>query len=311
MMKHLDRIYVAGHTGFVGKNLLQALKKEGYKEVITKTHKELDLKNQEDVMRFFREHQPQYVFICAAMVGGIGANIKNPFHFLLDNLRIQNNLIEGCMIYPSRTVFLGSSCIYPKDYKQPLKEEYLMEGPLEPTNEGYALAKIAGLKLCEFANKRPGQKFISLMPCNLYGPGDTFSLVRSHVLSALVKKIVDAKIFCKGTVEIWGTGKARREFLYIDDLINCMLWAINNLDKTNTFLNVGTGVDISIIELGEMIKEIVEWDGDFLFNPTKPDGMMLKRLDVTKINELGWRAKTSFRKGVEKTIECYRALQKI
>ncbi len=305
-MKKDSVIYISGHKGFVGSNLLNKLKEEGYNNLRYFTKEQYNLKNYKDVDLIFYGNKPEYVFICAARVGGIQANIKDPYTFLYDNLTIQNNLINCCIKNNvKKVVFLGSSCIYPKDYTQPLKEEYLMQAPLEPTNEGYALAKIAGLKLCEYANKQFETKFISLMPCNLYGPGDTFEIEKSHVLSALVKKIYDAKKQKQKNVEIWGDGEAKREFLYISDLIDCIIWSIKNLDKTDTFLNVGTGQDISIKDLAYIIKDIMGYEGEFYFNKNKPNGMMRKCLDVSKINNLGWKSKIKIEEGIKKTVEYY------
>jgi GDP-L-fucose synthase len=219
---------------------------------------------------------------------------------------MQNNIIDACIRYNVKKVlFLGSSCIFPVNFKQPLKEEYLMKGDLEPTNYGYALAKITGLKLCEYANKQFNTRFISLMPCNLYGENDCFDLEKSHVLSALINKIYNAKLNNLDVVEVWGTGNQRREFMYVTDLVDCMLWSMNNLEKTDTFLNVGVGEDITIRDLAGLIKDVVGYSGDFYFNIDMPDGMKQKLLDVSKINVLGWNYKTSLRDGIEKTVEWY------
>jgi len=303
------KVYVAGSKGFVGQGILKKLNECKY-EVIT-TPRELDLRNMYLVKSFFEKNKPEWVFDCAAVVGGISKNIKEPYKFLLDNLQIQNNIIDFSIQYGVKKVlFLGSSCIYPKDYRQPLVEEDLLAAPLEPTNEGYAIAKIAGLKLCEYANRTQNNtKFISLMPCNLYGPGDHFDLERSHVLSALVKKIVDAHITGQKNVEVWGSGNPKREWLYIDDLADGAIWAMNNLESTSTFLNIGVGVDISIKYLAEKISCLVGYTGELYFNTSKPEGMMKKCLDVSKINQLGWKAKTPFEKGLQETIEYYRSIR--
>lgn len=298
------RIFVTGHRGFVGKRLIKQLQDEGH-DVYTN---EADYRSEIEVNEIFAYDGPfDWVINCAAKVGGIQANINNPYMFLVDNLQIQNNIIDNAMKYNVKKVlFLGSSCIYPANYKQPLKEEYLLNAPVEKTNEGYALAKIAGLKMCEYANKiQDKTKFIVLMPSNLYGIGDHFNLETSHVLAALVKKICDAKKNGDPTVEVWGSGKPRREWLYVDDLVNCMIWSMNSLDKTNTFLNVGPGNDISIIELANSIKTIVNYDGKLVYNTDKPDGMLVKCMDVTKINKLGWKATTPFLKGLCRTIKYY------
>ena len=299
-------IYVAGHTGLVGSNLVKGLKEKGYTNILCTTRHEVDLTSQQSVYNFFNETKPEYVFLCAAMVGGIKANIDNPYPFLADNLSIELNIMNAAISVKAKKVLnLGSSCIYPKDYIQPLKEEYLLQAPLEPTNEGYALAKICGLKMAEYANKQYDTKFISLMPCNLYGPGDHYDLEKSHVLSALIKKIVDAKDNGVDIVEIWGSGTQRREFMYTPDLVNGMVWAMNNIDKTDTFLNIGTGVDISILELAHTIASIYGYEGNFVCNTDKPDGMKQKLLDVTKINELGWKATTTLEDGIFHSINDY------
>lgn len=305
-MKKDSRIYIAGHTGLVGKNLVKELKSRGYTNLITPSRLEYNLLSQDETFDLFDENNPEYMFICAAKVGGIQANINSPYNFLYENLVIQNNLIHMALMFRlNKIVNLGSSCIYPKDYTQPLKEEYLLNAPLEPTNEGYALAKICGLKLCEYANRQSDANFISLMPCNLYGPGDHYDLKNSHVLSALIMKIVEAKESNTPTVEIWGTGTQRREFLYINDLIDGMIWAMDTLDKTDTFINIGYGTDISILELANLIARIVDYKGEFVCDTSKPDGMKQKLLDVTKINNLGWTAPTSLEEGVKKSVEDY------
>lgn len=301
-----SKIYVTGSTGLVGSNLLKRLEREGYTNLIYKDHKDLDLINQQEVVLFFHKEKPEYVFHCAVIVGGIQANIDNPYKFLFNNLMMQNNVIDVAIKNEVKKIlFLGSSCIYPKDYKQPLKEEYLLQAPMEETNLGYALAKIAGLKLCKYANKQFNTNFISLMPCNLYGPGNDFDPIKSHVLQALIRKIYEAKINNKKEVIIWGSGKPRREFLYVDDIVDCMLWSMNNIDKIDTFLNVGTGKDDSIIELAEIVAKVIDWKGKFVYDTSKPDGMMRKCLDVSKINKLGWKAKISLEEGIKETIEYY------
>lgn len=298
------KVYVTGHNGFVGTHLVQKLNENNFNVITSHT----DLKNQKNVNEFFESTKPDWVFHCAAVVGGIGLNIKEPYKFLFDNLQIQNNVIDNCIKYKVKKVlFLGSSCIYPKDYRQPLVEEDLLAAPLEPTNEGYAIAKIAGLKLCEYANRiQDTTKFILLMPCNLFGAGDHFNLERSHVISALIMKTYDAYINHKESVDVWGSGNPRREFLYVEDLVDGMIWSMNNLEKTDTFLNIGVGYDISIKEIANKIANIIGYDGDFYFNLSKPDGMMKRCLDVSKINILGWKAKTSFEEGLQKTIEYYK-----
>jgi GDP-L-fucose synthase len=308
-MKKNSKIFITGNTGLVGKNLINKMKKDGYNNLIYETHKNLDLLNQRIVNKYFVTNRPNYVIHTAAKVGGIQANINNPYGFLYENLMIQNNVINACIKYRvKKVIFLASTCMYPRDYKQPLKEEYILEAPVEPTNESYALAKICGAKLCQYANKQFDTKFIVLSLSNLYGDGDNFHPENSHVLSALIKKIYDAKINEKKEVVIWGTGKPRREFLYVDDLGDCIVWAMNNLEKIDTFLNVGTGKDVSIIELANIIKDVVNYKGMFVFDTSKSDGMMLKCSDVSKINKLGWKATTSLKKGIKKTVQYYKTI---
>jgi GDP-L-fucose synthase len=316
-MNKKSKIYIAGHTGFVGGSLHHMLRKE-HENISTYTRNELDLTKPQQTLELFREKQFDYVFMCAAKCGGLQANLEDPYGFLLKNLEIQNSLIEASIkTKVKKVLFLGSSCIYPKDYKQPLKEEYLFQAPVEPTNEGYALAKIAGLKLCEYANSLYGKKhdgdlhktrFISLMPCNVYGPGDDFDLHNSHVMAALVRKFVDAKRYNLPEVVVWGDGSSRREFLYVEDLADAMTWSINNIDKTDSFLNVGTGCDMSIMDLVGLISNKVGYQGKISFDISKPTGMKKKCLDVTKINKLGWNAKTSLEEGIERTIRHYRRI---
>lgn len=306
-MNKKSKILILGGSGFAGRTLTYEIRKRGYYFVIQITRKECDLRYQPAVVDIFKDSKPEYVFNCAGKVGGIKENMNNQFSFLLDNLLIQANVIAASIEENVKKVInLGSSCIYPKDYKQPLKEEYLLQAPPEPTNEGYAIAKIAGLKLCEYANKENSKtKFISLMPSNLYGPGDSYDLDRSHVLSALVRKIIDAKRIGNNEVPIWGSGKSRREFLYIKDLCDGMIWAMENLEKTETFLNIGPGEDISVKDLAKKIAKIVGYTGNFNYDTSKPDGMLKKCLDVTKINKLGWGAKTDFETGLREAIKDY------
>lgn len=309
----MSKVLITGSEGFVGKALTKKFFDLGYnrEDLYLKNDIPIDLKDQYMVNKFFKFLKPTHVFSLAARVGGIQDNIRKPYDYLYDNLMIQNNIIEASLNNNVKKVlFLGSSCIYPKDYNQPLKEEYLLNASLEPTNEGYALAKIAGLKLCEYANKQFNKtKFVSLMPCNLYGPGDCFDLSKAHVLSSLVKKIVDANDSDSPNISLRGKGTPRREFLYIDDLVNCMLWAMIMLDKTETFLNVGTGKDISIMELAKLIAKLDNYEGDILETENTSDGMLVKKLDVSKINNLGWSSKTTFEIGIKKTIEYYRKMK--
>lgn len=316
-MNKKSKIYIAGHTGFVGSNLFNMLKQE-YKNVFVYNRQQLNLRKPEQVLQIFKENEFDYVFMCAAKCGGIQANLEDPYGFLLNNLEIQNSLIEASIrTKVKKVLFLGSSCVYPKDYKQPLKEEYLLQAPVEPTNEGYALAKIVGLKLCEYANRLYDKehrgdfnktRFVSLMPCNVYGPADDFDLHSSHVMAALIRKIVDAKKHNLPKISVWGDGSARREFLYVEDLIDAMIWSMKNLEKTDSFLNVGSGYDISIMELANIISSEAEYEGKIIYDTEKPTGMKRKCLDVSKINKLGWVAKTDLKIGIKKTLEFYRNL---
>ncbi len=303
-----DSILVTGGRGFVGKNLVRELKNLGFKDIIVPP-KDCDLRIQDDVSYLFDSTEPKYVFHLAAVVGGINANLKDPYKFLYDNVIIQSNVINQAIKWGTKKFLnLGSSCIYPKDYIQPLKEEYLLNAPLEPTNEGYALAKILGLKMAEYANKQSDTKFISLMPTNLYGPGDHFDLETSHALSAIIMKVNTAMNDGSYKVNIWGTGKPKREWLYIDDMIDCLIWSMDNLEKTDTFLNVGTGIDISMFDLTTKIIDKfkdVDLDFEIVNQPGKPDGMLEKRLDVSKINDLGWKAKVDLDDGLGRTIKYY------
>ena len=310
-MNKKSRILVTGCTGMVGKNLVLKFNKQGYQNIIVYSRNHIDLTDIDDVRRIFVWEEPEYVFHTAAVVGGIQANIDNPYKFLFDNLQIQNNIINFSIDYGVKKVlFLGSSCVYPKDFIQPLKEEYLLQAPLEPTNEGYAIAKIAGLKLCEYANKiQDKTKFISLMPCNLYGPYDHFDSQKSHFISALISKIVNARINNEKEVVVWGTGEAKREVLFVEDLVDCMLWAMENIDKTDTFLNVGSGVDYTIRQYAQYIKNICFYDGELVFDITKPEGMKQKLLDISKIKSLGWEPKTDIFNGLIKTIDFYKILR--
>ena len=310
-MKKNSKILLTGHTGLVGSNLLKKMQDDGYTNLFFYPHSGIDLLNIDDVERMFKSSKPEYVFHAAAVVGGIQANINNSYKFLYENLMIQNNVINACIEYHVKKVlFLSSVCMYPKDYKQPLKEEYILQGPPEDTNESYALAKICGAKLCEYANKQFDTEFIVLAPSNLYGPGDNFDLENSHVLSALINKIYHAKQHNDKEVIIWGSGSPRREFLFVDDLVDGIIWSMNNLDKTDSFLNIGQGRDIAIWELAEVISKIIGYKGTFIYDDSKPDGMRVKCSDVTKINKLGWKAKTSLKDGIKKTINYYKDLIK-
>ena len=300
-----EKIYVAGHRGLVGSAILRKLRALGYTNMIVRTSKELDLRSQPNVKSFFEKERPDYVFLAAAKVGGIMANNTYPAEFIYDNLMIQANVIHYSYMYEvKKLLFLGSSCIYPKFAPQPIKEEYLLDGKLEPTNEPYALAKIAGIKMCQSYNRQYGTNFISVMPTNLYGPNDNFDLETSHVLPALIRKFHESKMNKEPFVKIWGTGSPRREFLYVDDLADACVFLMKNYNG-NEIINVGVGKDISIKELALLIKEIVRYLGELKFDTSKPDGTPRKLLDVSKITNLGWKAKTSLKEGLTKTYQWY------
>jgi len=300
------KVYVAGHRGLVGSAIMIKLKKEGYNNLVYRTSSELDLRRQEKVEEFFEEEQPNYVILAAAKVGGIQANDTYSAEFLYDNLMIESNVIDAAYQNDvEKLLFLGSSCIYPKFADQPMKEDYLLSDKLESTNEGYAVAKITGIKLCEHYNKQYGTNFISAMPTNLYGPNDNFDLETSHVLPALIRKFHEAKVNDEDEVVIWGTGKPRREFLHVDDLADALLFLMNNYSG-DQFVNVGVGKDISILELAELIKEIVGFEGEIVNDLSKPDGTPRKLLDVTRLNDLGWEAQISLEKGIKDTYQWFK-----
>lgn len=299
------KIYVAGHQGMVGSALIRELKKNGFVNFLTKSRLELDLTRQQDVDDFFDEEKPEYVFLAAAKVGGIEANSNFAADFIRENLFIQNNVIDSAYRNGvKKLLFLGSSCIYPKLAPQPIKEDYLLSGYLEPTNEWYAIAKIAGLKMCQAYRKQYGFNAISVMPTNLYGPGDNFSLNSSHVLPALIRKIHDAKMNNADSVELWGSGEPRREFLYVDDLAEACVFLMNAYDSEE-IINVGVGKDLSIRELAERIKLTVGYEGNIKFDCTKPDGTPRKLLDVSKVENLGWFAKVSLSEGLKFTYQWF------
>ncbi len=292
----------------MGSATLRLIQRLGFTNLLTAGRKELDLTNQSEVTKFFKREKPEIVILCAARVGGIQANIDNPAAFLLDNLQIQNNVISASFMNKvNKFLFLGSSCIYPKVCPQPMKEEYLLTGKLEPTNEGYAIAKIAGIKLLEGLKKQYGFNSISLMPCNLYGPNDSFDLNHSHVLSALVKRFVDAEAANDPSVTLWGTGEARREFMHVDDMARAILFMLENNDTQ--LINIGTGVDMSIKELAEIIAASTGYDGKILWDDSRPDGMLKKCLDVSRMEALGFRPKISLKVGIEQMISIYRGLK--
>lgn len=299
-MDKKSKIYIAGHRGLVGSAIKRLLEKQGYRNLVFRTHKELDLLDNNKVKNFFTEEKPEFVFLAAAKVGGILTNDECSADFIYQNLAIQNNIIHNSYLNKvKKLLFLGSSCIYPRDCPQPIKEECLLSGPLEKTNEAYAVAKIAGIKMCQNYNKQYKTNFISVMPTNLYGPNDNFDLQSSHVLPAFLRRFHEAKIYNKEKVVIWGSGSPRREFLCVNDLAEACLFLMNNYNS-GEIINIGTGEDISIMELAELIKEIVGFKGRIIKDESKPDGTPQKLLNVSKINKLGWRHKISLREGVKK-----------
>lgn len=294
-----SKIYVAGNRGLVGSAIVRNLKQKGYTNIIERTHSELDLLNQQAVRRFFQIEYPEYVVLAAAKVGGIGANKTYPADFIYENMEIQNNVIKAAHDFKTtKLLFLGSSCIYPKMCPQPIKEEYLLSGYLEPTNEAYALSKIAGLKMCQFFKTQYGDNFISCMPTNLYGPHDNYDLNNSHVMPALIRKFHEAKINNEAKVEVWGTGKPLREFLYVDDMADACVFLLENYDGQE-HVNVGTGKEITIGEMAEMVKRVVGFKGELVFNTDKPDGTMRKLLDVSKLEGTGWKYKVELEDGIK------------
>lgn len=306
-MNKNSKIYIAGHKGLVGSALVRFLKEDGYTNLIFKNKDELDLTSYVAVEKFFSDEKPEYVFLAAAKVGGIFANDKYPANFIRDNLLIETNVIDNA--YKNgvkKLLFLGSSCIYPKMAEQPIKEEYFMTGILEPTNEAYAIAKIAGIKMCQAYSKQYGTNYISVMPTNLYGENDNFDLETSHVLPAIIRKFDDAKINGYKEVALWGSGNPKREFLCVDDLADACVFLMNNYDSSE-IINIGTGEDLSIKELAEIIKNVVGFEGNIVWDSSKPDGTMRKLLDVSKIQSLGWKHKISLADGIQETYEWYKA----
>jgi len=297
-MNPASKIYIAGHTGLVGSAILRGLQSQGYGNLILRTHQELDLEIQRDVEDFFKNGRPEYVFLAAARAGGIYANNNYPAEFIYNNLIIETNVIHAAWKYGvKKLLFLGSSCIYPRLAPQPMKEEYLLTGELEPTNEFYAIAKIAGIKLCESYNRQYGTKFISVMPTNLYGPNDNYDPMTSHVLPALIRRFHQAKIDKMPFVEAWGTGTPRREFMYSEDMAEACVFLMDNYEG-NKIVNIGTGQDITIRELTDLIAEVVGYRGEIRWDTTKPDGMPRKLLDVSFLHSLGWKHKTSLKEGL-------------
>lgn len=309
---HLNsKIYVAGHNGMVGSAIFRLLQKKGYTNLLKRTSRELDLRNQTETENFFKEYHPEYVFLAAAKVGGILANNNFRGEFLYDNLMIEANVINASLKYGvKKLLFLGSSCIYPKFAPQPIKEEYLLTGALESTNEPYAIAKITGIKLCEAYRDQYGSNFISVMPTNLYGIGDNYHPQNSHVLPALIRKFHEAKTEKKDSVTIWGTGKPRREFLFADDLADACLFLMFQYDQKE-IINVGSGVDYTISELAEMIKNIIGYEGEIVYDTTKPDGTPRKLMDSSRINSLGWKPTTGLKEGIQQAYNDFLANQKL
>jgi GDP-L-fucose synthase len=304
-MNHSDKIYIAGHTGLVGSAILRSLQAQGYSRFLLRTIDELDLTKQSLVEPFLQQEKPDYIFLAAAKVGGIQANSSYPADFIYSNLQIQTTIIHAA--YQSgikKLCFLGSSCIYPKFAPQPIKEDSFLGGKLEPTNEPYAIAKIAGIEMCQAYNRQYGTNYISVMPTNLYGLHDNFDLKSSHVLPALIRKFIEARKEDAPSVTVWGTGTPKREFLFVDDLADACVFLMNHYDE-GEIINIGVGEDVTILELANIIKEEVDYQGKIVFDTTQPDGTLQKLLDVSKIHQLGWKAKTPLREGIRKTIQWY------
>jgi GDP-L-fucose synthase len=304
-MKKNSKIYVAGHRGLVGSAIVRELERQGFTNILMRTRAKLDLLDQSATDIFFAKEKPEYVFCAAAKVGGIWANKNKKAEFIYQNLQVQNNLIHNAYKYKAKKLlFLGSSCIYPRQFPQPIKEEYLLTGPLEETNNAYAVAKIAGITMCQSYNQQYGTNFISVMPTNLYGINDNFDLESAHVLPSLLRKFHEAKINKSPKVEVWGTGSPMREFLFVDDLASAVVFLMKNYDGSE-FINIGTGEDCTIKELAEMIKEVVGYKGEIYWNTDKPDGTPRKLLDVSKLNKLGWKYKTDLKSGIRKTYKWF------
>ncbi len=311
LIKRGNSIFVAGHRGLVGSAIVRKLTKKGYENLLTRNRDKLDLTDQSAVKAFFDTEKPDVVVLAAAKVGGIGANSALPAEFIHSNLAIEVNVIHQAWLHGvKKLLFLGSSCIYPRLAPQPISEEYLLSGPLEPTNEAYAIAKIAGLKMCEYYSKQYGVSYISVMPTNLYGPNDNFDPETSHVLPAMIRKFDDARRKGESGVTLWGTGKPRREFLHVDDLADACLFILENYSGSQ-ILNIGWGEDIAISELAEMIKEIVEFDGEIEWDVSRPDGTPRKLLDVSRIKSLGWVPSIDLKRGLESTYNWYREHERL
>ena len=307
MLNKSDKIFVAGHRGTVGSALIRRLESEGFSNLLVRDRSKLDLRNESTVRKFFAEERPDVVILAAAKVGGIKANKDFPVEFLLQNLQIQNNVIDSAYkIGARKLLFLGSSCIYPRSAPQPIPETALLSGPLEPTNEAYAVAKIAGIKLCQAYSRERGANFVSAMPTNLYGPNDDFDLETSHVLAALLRKAHEARLRKDSKLVVWGSGTPRREFLHVDDVASACLFLLEKYDSSE-IINVGFGEDISIRELAELVCDIVGFDGELAWDTTKPDGTPRKLLDITRLRALGWRPSIPLREGIARTYEWYKA----
>ena len=314
-MQKTDKIYVAGHRGLVGSAIVRGLQARGYSNIVTRTHAQLDLTDRQATHDFFSTETPDYVFLAAAKVGGIVANNTYPADFIYQNLAIQTNIIhEAYLAGVKRLLFLGSSCIYPKECPQPMKEEYLLSGPLEPTNRPYALAKIAGIEMCWAYNRQYGTRFMAVMPTNLYGPNDNYDLKNSHVMPALIRKMHTAKQRNDKEVVVWGTGTPRREFLHSDDMAAACLYLLEQPDnklqplfrkELPPLINIGCGTDLTIRELAELVRDVVGFPGELIFDSSKPDGTMRKLLDVSKLNQMGWKAITPLRDGIASVYEAY------
>ncbi|MCD6062600.1 MAG: GDP-fucose synthetase [Flavipsychrobacter sp.] len=306
-MDSSSKIYIAGHRGMAGSAITRKLHENGYNNIVTRTSSELDLRDQKAVYHFFETEKPEYVFLAAAKVGGIVANNTYRAEFLYDNLIIEANIIHAAKLYNvKKLLFLGSSCIYPKMASQPMREDALLTGPLEYTNEPYAIAKIAGIKLCESYFDQYGCNFISVMPTNLYGPGDNYHLQNSHVLPALIRKFHEAKVNGNTTVEIWGSGKPLREFMYVNDLADGCLFLMRNYNQKQ-FINIGTGEEITILDLAELVKKVVGFEGEIKMDSTKPDGTPRKLMDSSRLHALGWKHETSLADGLKLTYEFFKS----
>lgn len=303
-MEKNDKIFVCGHSGMAGSAIVRELQKSGYTNILTRTHSELDLCRQDEVEQFFEVEKPEYVFLAAAAVGGIKKNIEHPAEMLYMNLSIQTNVIQNAYKHNvKRLLFLGSSCIYPRLCPQPMKEDYLLTGPFEPTNEGYAIAKVAGLRMCEYYNRQYGTDYLSIMPCNLFGINDHYN-ENAHVMASLLRRFHEAKINNNPKVVVWGSGNQRREFLYADDMADAAVFFMNNYHG-NEFINVGMGKDVSISELAEIIARVVGFNGTIEMDPSKPDGMPRKLMDVSRARNMGWTYKTELEEGIRKTYQDY------